>query len=350
MHRTFRALILFIVLVNILTACSSEGTKQNKSSNNNQQATATTGLNKEETTQKERNTDTSYLAEVFADLGGASTGGIAFDDGVMYVAKEGKEILKVMPDGSFSTLCSIRDLPKGDIKSDPHMSFESPFIWDMVIGKDRNIYAAAADRILKISMDGKVTTLIKDNFGGLFGASGIDIDNNGNIYVTDGCNINKYTRLLQKLVFIDGTKIQIDDSNPLTYAFSLKFDPDCKNLYVGNRGPDGILKFPINSDGTPGKASIITQKTVTCPHTLAFDTNGNIYACPGHSGVVLFCDQGGKQKFYIANTEIDNATFAFGNKSFGENTLYITSLTSGKVYKYDLNNKNLKIQDDFSLE
>ncbi len=323
------------------TACSSGTSSPVISSDITQQTAAT------ETQQKPSNTteDQPYMAEVFADLGGNSAGGIVFDDNnVMYVAKEGKDIVKVTPDGKSETLCSIRTLPEGEVKSDPHMSFTSPFIWDMVIDKDKNIYAAAQDRILKITMDGKVSTIINDNFGGLFGASGIDVDDKGNIYVTNGTLINKYNKNLEKEFFIDGDKIEIDGSF-LSYAFSLKLDADCKNLYIGNREPDSILKFPIEANGKAGKPTIVTKTTFTCPHKLALIDN-TLYACPGHSGFVLKNDLSGNQNFYIAGSDIDNASFAFGKKDFGQHNVYFTSITSGKIFKYDLDNKRVKIADN----
>ena len=329
------------------TACSS-GSSSPAASSSTQQAAATQ-TNKEvsaETPQQPANTteDQPYMAEVFADLGGKSGGGIVCDDNnIMYVAKEGKDIVKVTPDGKFETLCSIRSLPEGEVKSDPHMSFTSPFIWDMVIDKDKNIYAAAQDRILKITMDGKVSTIIKDNFGGLFGASGIDVDDKGNIYVTNGTLINKYSKNLKKEVFIDGSKVEINGAS-LSYAFSLKFDADYKNLYIGNREPDSILKFPIEANGKAGKPSIVTQTTFTCPHKLALVDN-ILYACPGHSGFILKNDLSGNQSFYVAGSEIYNASFAFGKKDFGQHIVYFTSISSGKILKYDIDNKNVKMAE-----
>lgn len=330
------------------TACSSSSSSPTANSNNTNQA-ATKQTKKDVSSEtKQQSADTTknetYLAEVFVDLGGTSAGGIVIDDNnVMYVAKEGKDIVKVTPDGKSQTLCSIRSLPEGESKSDPHMSFTSPFIWDMIIDKNNIIYAAAQDRILKITMDGKVSTIIQDDFQGLFGASGIEVDDKGNIYVTNGSSVNKYSKNFKKEIFIDGDKIDTKDVN-LPYAFSLEFDADYKNLYVGNRAPDSILKFPIESNGKAGKPSTVAQKTVTCPHKLALVDN-ILYACPGHSGFILKNDLSGNQSFYIAGSDIDNASFAFGKKDFGQHIVYFTSITSGKIYKYDLENKNVKIAD-----
>ena len=335
------------------TACST-GTSSSVVNSDITQQTAATQTNKEVSTKTQQQSadttkDKPYMAEVFADLGGKSAGGIVFDDNnVMYVAKEGKDIIKVTPDGKFETLCSIRSLPEGDPKLDPHMSFISPFVWDMVIDKEKNIYAAAQDRILKITMDGKVSTIIKDDFGGLFGASGIDVDGNGNIYVTNGNKINKYNKNLEKEVFIDGDTVKMDGA-VLSYAFSLKLDADCKNLYIGNRAPDSILKFPIEADGKAGTPSLVTKNIYTCPHKLALIDN-ILYACPGHSGLILKNDLSGNQNFYIAGTEIDNASFAFGKKDFGQHIVYFTSLTSGKIFKYDLDNKNIKISKNKTVK
>ena len=130
----------------------------------------------------------------------------------------------------------------------------------------------------------------------------------------------------------------------MSYAFSLKFDADYKNLYIGNREPDSILKFPIEANGKAGKPSIVTQTTFTCPHKLALVDN-ILYACPGHSGFILKNDLSGNQSFYVAGSEIYNASFAFGKKDFGQHIVYFTSISSGKILKYDIDNKNVKMAE-----
>jgi len=60
------------------------------------------------------------------------------------------------------------------------------FLHDIELGSDGQIYAAAENCILKIDpTTGGYTTLIKDVFKGGWGAYGIDLDKDGNIFVGD---------------------------------------------------------------------------------------------------------------------------------------------------------------------
>jgi hypothetical protein len=105
---------------------------------------------------------------------------------------------KVTPDGTVTTFCDLSSLDKG-----LDYYFKSPFIWDMKYDSNNDIIAAAQDRILKISADGTVSTLVREDFDGFLGASGFLIDKEGNLYVVSGGTIYKYSADLQKTVYLN---------------------------------------------------------------------------------------------------------------------------------------------------
>ena len=197
-----------------------------------------------------------YLKQVknaflFANIGG-SLHGIAFDNqNSMYVGKNGKEILKVSPEGKISPFVVIKEA-SGHYIDGPG----DTFIYDMEFGKDRHLYVAAEDRILKISQTGQIEILLKENFKGTWGACGIELDTKGNIYVAFDNKILKILPTGQKSIFIDGNNTDFK----LEAVVGLEFDATYKYLYVcdGIRGKTGkLIRIPIRANGSSGEAKII---------------------------------------------------------------------------------------------
>lgn len=177
---------------------------------------------------------------------------IAFgSDGVMYAAKERDEIVKITPDGKVSPFFKTDE-------TNSQMGVTT--IWTVQMGPDGNLYVPAGDRMFKISPDGKATTLIKDPE--VFPA-GVTFDSAGNFYVTSGRKIFKYTSTLEKSVFVDDGK----SINMIIYM-DIKFDKDCKNLYVSNYPAQQLYKYPIMSDGSAGSQEIIFEVLKTLDKNL----------------------------------------------------------------------------------
>jgi sugar lactone lactonase YvrE len=270
--------------------------------------------------------------EEFCKLDTGVCGGILFDkEGNMLVGRPGA-LDKVSPDGTVTTLCDLSVLEKGR-----DYYFKSPFIWDMKYDKDNNIIAAAQDRIVKITNDGRVTDLIKEDFSGFLGASGLEIDQEGNIYVVSGGKVYQYSPDLVKSEFIN--------SSDYDSFFSIAFSPDDNYLYLSDFHSKALVKYEINSDGSAGECVEIVREPVKdsysygSPLNMIFDDNGNMYVSIDGMANILKVDQNDNYSLINMNKPVGNHIITFGNIEFGEDLIYFTSYSS-KVYKFKLDEDN----------
>lgn len=268
-----------------------------------------------------------YPVEVFANIKGSMGAGIFFDrKDRMLIAKKGG-IDQVTPDGTVSVFCDF-----SDIQSDNHYYFNSPLVWGMVTDREGNILAAAQDRILKITGDGNVTTLIADNFDGFSGASDIELDRQGNIYITNGSKIVRYDSDLKPTVFID------TDGQYITF-FSIKFDQMYNYLYVSDFNSKAVLKYPINPDGSAGEPIILvkTYKITSfgsgAPLNITFGPDSCLYISLDISSQVLRVKPNGDQELLKMDGLFMNHFIAFGGEGFDENSLYFSTFEGESVFK-----------------
>ncbi len=289
---------------------------------------------------------TEGKTEVFAPLNGRVGAGIISDGhGNMFVGKDGA-LLKITPEGKTAEFCSLADLPKGK-----DYSFPSPLIWDMAFDGNGNIIAASQDRILRIAPDGAVTTLIREDFDGLIGASGVALDKSGCMYVTSGNKILKYTPRMEKTVFIDASKNKIKmnwqgqefDIEMKSFIF-LAFDPGYRNLYVSEFFSASLLKYPIRADGTPGDPVILfnlyTDDLSQAPLNVVFGDRGSLYVSYDMSSKLLKIDRNGKKGIVPMEGKIRNHIIAFGGKGFDEECIYFTTYSGDFVYKIFVGEKS----------
>ena len=126
--------------------------------------------------------------------------GIAFDGkGHMFVGRNGKEILKISPDGSISLFTVIREAEGHFIEGSGHT-----FLYDMEFDAQGILYAAAEDRILKITENGEITPVVEKKFTGNWGACGIALDKEGTVFYTFDNKIMKITPEGSIELFLDG--------------------------------------------------------------------------------------------------------------------------------------------------
>lgn len=108
---------------------------------------------------------------------------IEHNNGTIYFATNGKNISKVSlsSPGKATLFCTINEV------TDPwNDDYGDTFLHDMKLGKDGFIYAVAENKILKIDTEnGKYETIIEHEFEGPWGAYGIELDDDGNIYAGD---------------------------------------------------------------------------------------------------------------------------------------------------------------------
>lgn len=334
MYKKYFFTALTGILILFLTACSREPKGQAEASSVNATGKiATTITGKQVDDNKQGKVDNT--SKIFAEIKGSVAAGIIFDNrGNAFVARDGS-LNKVTPDGKITEFCSLKELPKGK-----DYYFESPLIWDMTFDKDNNILAAAQDRILKINQDGKVSTLLQEDFDGFLGASGIEADKDGNLYITNGDKIIKYTPDLKKSVFIESIKSNLPEV-PYSY-FSLKFDPDYKNLYVSEFNNKILYKYPIKADGTADSPVVIVKEPIKdsgsfgAPLNITFSKKGNMYVSIDGMSQVMKVDSAGKIDFIKLGDNLSNHIIAFGGNGFDEKSIYFTTYQGDNLYRYTL--------------
>lgn len=268
-------------------------------------------------------------AEVFVELNSSATSGIVFNrEGSMLVGGD-RVIHKITPDGEVTEFCNFNDLPGAE----KNYYFTSPRVWDMVVTGDDGVLAAAQDRILKISGTGEISTLVTKAFKGFLGASGIELDREGNIYVTDGPKIIKYDPAMEAEDFVDASELGIIS------FFSLKFSPDYKYLYASDFYTSSIWRIPINADGGAGTPELLVQEPIKnaspygAPLNMIFNEAGDLYTSLDCKQKLLRMDPSGKTEMISILKSGENHYIAFGGKGFDEDSIYFTSSGNSKIYK-----------------
>lgn len=264
--------------------------------------------------------------ELVFNKGGIGAGLLFDGKGNMYFGTN-YQLVRIQSDGTSTVLCDLSSLPVGR-----DYYFMSPMIWDMVIDKDNNIIAIAQDRLLKITPDGEVTTLIQENFIGFCGSSGLALDGQGNIYITNGIKIVKYTPDMKPSIFIDGNKSGI--KNPS--FFSIDFDPEYKYLYATDFNNQTLIRFPIQTDGTPGQPTILAQFQRSSPLNIIFGDQGNVYVSLDLASTLLKITPDGTQD--LIPIKGANHIIAFGGKGFDETSIYYTTY-NGRIFKVEVGEK-----------
>jgi DNA-binding beta-propeller fold protein YncE len=266
--------------------------------------------------------------EDFCQVDSNVCAGILFDkEGTMLVASP-LGLNRISSDGTVSLFCDFSNLKKGY-----NFHFISPLIWDMKYDNDNNIIAAAQDRILKIDQNGNVTTLIQEDFQGFLGASGLEIDKEGNMYVVSGGKVYKYSK--------DLVKTEYYSTKDYNSFFSIAFTPDNKYLYLTDFYTKALVKYEINPDGTVGEGKEIIREAVKdsgaygAPLNIVFSDSGNIYVSIDGMAYILKIDKDENLELLYMNKDVRNHIIAWGKEAFEEDYIYFTTY-GNKVCKFKL--------------
>ena len=116
-----------------------------------------------------------------------------FNECMGIVLDQQKEIIYFATNGKFIHGYNLKDKtgPKliatiKEVTQKWNDDYGDTFLHDIELGPDGQLYAAAENSILRINPEtGSYTTIIKDVFKGGWGAYGIDLDDDGNIYIGD---------------------------------------------------------------------------------------------------------------------------------------------------------------------
>lgn len=240
--------------------------------------------------------------------------GLTFDSkGNMYVAtyedQLPKRILKITHDGEISTLISIECFAIENIIADKNDSIYASVIIDVAEG---------GAKIFKITHDAKMSLFSE----GFTQPVGITFDLEDNLFVVDAMakKVYKISPSKEKSIYID---LGIDPDVPDNFYHGIDFDNNCKNLFIAglnNGGTGNLLRYPINADGNPGDPIIISDHL--SKHVEVH--NNIVYATIDYCSLLIINEDGSQE---IINDPLltSGMNLCFGQKEFGESTLYINS-------------------------
>ena len=178
--------------------------------------------------------------------------------------------------------------------------------------------------------------MIRENFNGFLGASGLELDEEGNIYVVSGSKVYKYSKNLEKTEYLS--------SDQYKTFFSIAFSPDKKYLYLTDFNTKSLIKYEIKKDGTVGKHQEIVRDPVKdsgsfgAPLNIIFSDSGNMYVSIDGMSRILKIDKDENLYLIKMDKTIRNHVIQFGTKEFGEDYIYITTY-SNTVYRMKLDDK-----------
>jgi gluconolactonase len=205
-----------------------------------------------------------------------------------------------------------------------------------------NLLACADEKneIWKIDQN-KNTTVLVNNFEGkrLNGPNDLWVDPKGGIYFTDPFYKRDYwshtsKEIEKECVYYlspDKSKI-INVDNAVAKPNGIIGTSDGKMLFVADIGANKTYSYTINSDGSLGKKTLLTESG---SDGMTIDEFGNIYLTG--KGVTVFNPKGEK----IAHIDVPEpwtANVCFGGKKF--KTLFITA--SKSVYILEMNVRGMK--------
>jgi hypothetical protein len=232
----------------------------------------------------------------------------------------------------------------------------------MEFGIDRNLYVAAENRVLKINMKGQITTVIEQKFKGRWGACGIAVDQENNIFVAYDNKVLLIESNGKKSIFLDGDRNDLK----LLATVGLEFDQNFENLYVadGKKGETSrLIKIPVKSDRPAETHKEVFVSDNNRIEYLSIDNHNNIILKGpyeekyenSHNFILIANDLTSKiiQSRYhysghfsdpssifkiLFNLKVapNIATLSFGKKDFGESTVYGTAWRNGRIYKMRL--------------
>ena len=254
--------------------------------------------------------------------------GIVFDNkGHMFVGRNGKEILKVSPNGSVSSFTEIKEA-EGYFVEGPGQTF----LYDMEFDSQGHLIAAAEDRVLKISKDGEYTTLVEKKFPGFWGTCGIALDQKDNIFYAYDNKIMKLTPEGTNELFLDGGQ----SSPTLKAIVGIEFATDYRHLFAcdGKLGSGKLVKIPIRSDGSPGPVELLYHDENLNTEYIAFDKDFNLIIKGPWSQSFIRVDKNGKaESLKHADIGYGIQTITRGGQGFDQNAIYGTHMPFGVIYK-----------------
>ncbi len=288
----------FIIVLSFTLLFSLAGCSGTNNSNVNT-GNSTTLSPKENVTTISKQESDNNLPQYFLKLTGDRPFGIAFDNkSIMYMI--------TAPSSGSGKLLTVDAAAKITEIATLDGSFIGPGI---DIDRDGNAYVTVGDKLLKITQKGK-SEIIAEGFSCSFD---VKLDLKGNIYVSDASEdtIYKINALKEKKVFYKGSEIG-------SFTFTgLSFDKSYDTLYAVENGK--ILKFHIKTDGSAEKPEVAVND-VPDSRYIDIDNDNNIYVSTG-SNVMKITSDG--QKINITDKVANSIGFSLAGRGFGDNCLFV---------------------------
>lgn len=231
------------------------------------------------------------------------------NDSIMYIV--GGDVSAV---GKYGYVSKVT--PDG--KEIQFVKFKSSFVGPGVdVDNDGNLFIAGGNNIYKITKDGKVDTLLT----GFNGAFDIKVDPKGNLYIADHKEdkIYKVTPQLQKTLFIDNHASSLGSF----VLGGLDFDKDFKYLYSVEESKKIIRKYPLIDDGTAGEPETILLNAPAI-YSFDIDKDGNLFSTDYNKAEFVKVDREGHLTTLSSKAGLKSPMgFSMGKPGFHENSLFV---------------------------
>ncbi len=211
------------------------------------------------------------------------------------------------------------------------MSFADPGpAWGVRFTGDGNLLVAHFQT-------GVITSFTPDGTGtpfatGIGGVNGLYPDFDGNVWVTDGAIVGRYSP--------EGSLETIVANAPSSNG--IVYDPDRNAIFYSSYGAGEVFKVDITDDGTAGEVTSLSQVGGAGFDGLVLDACGNLYAVANVTARVyrLLLDENAEALGELTDIvdgpmlNVANAQFGRGD-GFEADSLYVTG-NPGTVYRLEL--------------
>ncbi len=167
-------------------------------------------------------------------------------------------------------------------------------------------------------------------------------DSAGNYYITDsGQWKNKNGFLIRYTPDGHGEII----GGPFGYANGLALSADGSSLFMVESNTDSVLRFEIQSNGSPGPAEVYAAECGRFPDGLTLDADGNLYVCCYASDEIWRISPSRQKTLFAWDRWAillgSPTNMAFGGKDFDE--LYVANLARTTITRAKAGRKGMPL-------
>jgi hypothetical protein len=230
---------------------------------------------------------------------------LAFDEQGALVFGSKRTVYKLAPGGQAQPFATL-----------PEDGTETPHLWSLRLGPGGQLYGAAHDRIVRLSSSGEVTTVVEEDYAGPCGATDVDFDAEGNMYVAYGNKLARYSPKLEKTIVLDGAR-----SQPIIrWLVGVRIDRRTGDVWVSDVPSKRVLACRMGTDGTLLPARVLDLPDH--PEYFAVKGDGAVYVGLPDGNAVMRLDTDPRAPLErLAGVDFV-ATLGFGGRGFDASALY----------------------------